>query len=147
MKKLLSILLMLMCISLGASATVKCKAVTQKGTKCTRVAKKDGYCVQHYKLNPNGTINAGSQCKAMTHSGTRCLRKAIKGGYCAQHYNIEQKKAQDPNFEKKVENCYDKDGKLIKAANDTERCQSSTKKGKRCKLKAIEGYKSCPVHI
>lgn len=31
---------MLMCISLGASAVVTCKATTQKGTQCTRVARK-----------------------------------------------------------------------------------------------------------
>lgn len=147
MKKVLSILLMLMCISLGASAAIKCKAVTKKGTQCTRVAKKSGYCTQHYKIYVEGEVTKANQCKHLTHSGTRCSRNAVKDGYCAQHYNIEQKKKQDPDFEKKVEACYDDNGKPIKAGNESERCKSSTKKGTQCKLKAVSGYKYCPTHI
>ena len=108
MKKVLSIMLMLMCISLGASAAVKCKAVTLKGTQCTRVAKKDGYCTQHYKIeqkkksdhnyvnkarqveDPSGkpqkaTSNA-NRCTATTKKGTRCKLKVIEGTiYCPVH--------------------------------------------------------------
>jgi hypothetical protein len=146
MKKVLSILLMLMCISLGASAAVKCKATTQKGTQCTRVAKKDGYCTQHYKMQHSKPAN-GAQCKATTKSGSRCSRKAVTDGFCTQHYKIDQFNKKDPNFKKKVEACYDANGKPIKASNDVDRCQSSTKDGDRCKLKVIDGYRSCPVHF
>lgn len=146
MKKVLSIILMLMCISLGASAAVKCKATTQKGTRCTRVAKKAGYCMQHYKIIVEGG-ETQDQCKATTHKGIRCKNKAKKNGFCTLHYNIEAMKQKDPNFSKKIEACYDEDGKPIKASKDAERCQSPTKDGDRYKLKAIEGYTSCPVHF
>ena len=49
MKKVFSILLMLMCISFGASAA-RCKATTQKGAQCSRNAVIAGYCTQHYKI-------------------------------------------------------------------------------------------------
>ncbi|MBO4723607.1 MAG: hypothetical protein J5629_11875 [Muribaculaceae bacterium] len=147
MKKVLSIILMLMCISFGASAAVKCKAITQKGTQCTRVAKKDGYCTQHYNMHHSGKPTNGAQCKAITKSGSRCSRKAVTDGFCTQHYKIEQFNKKDPNFKKKVEACYDANGKPLKASKDAERCQSPTKDGDRCKLKAIEGYTSCPVHF
>ena len=89
MKKVLSILLMLMFISAGASAAVKCKAVTAKGTQCTRNAKKDGYCTQHYKMNnDNQSVKLlyGTQCRDKTSSGNRCSRKSYKDGLCKQHY-------------------------------------------------------------
>lgn len=94
MKKTLSILLLLTCISFGASAQAqtKCKEITQKGTQCTRVAKIDGYCTQHYKMHnpPKGE----KRCKAITKKGTQCTREAKKEGFCTQHYNIEKKKQQ-----------------------------------------------------
>ena len=100
MKKLLSIILMLMCISLGASAAVKCKAVTQKGTQCTRVAKKDGYCNQHFKIKqkkkndpnydnnikqisvsgkPKKATSDADRCTATTKKGTRCKLMVLPG--------------------------------------------------------------------
>lgn len=131
MKKILSVVLMLMCISMGASAATKCKATTQKGTQCTRVAVKDGYCKQHYKHS--------TKCQATTQTGKRCTRKAIKDGYCAQHYNHLV------NNETKYEGCF-KNGKPVIAANEAEQCQATTKKGERCKLKVVEGTNFCPTH-
>ena len=85
MKKILALLLMVMCLSVGADAAVKCKAITQKGAQCTRVAVKEGYCKQHYKL--------ADRCTATTIDGKQCSRKAVKGGLCAQHYNIKRQKS------------------------------------------------------
>ena len=146
MKKVISILLMLMCISLGATAAVKCKAVTQKGTQCTRVAKKDGYCTQHYNMHHSGKSTNGVQCKATTQEGNRCSRRAVNGGYCTQHFNSIKKDQNNPGYDEKAKVCFDDNGRPKKAENDAERCNAATKKGTQCKLKAIPGTNYCPTH-
>ena len=146
MNKALSILLMLMFISFGANAAVKCKAVTQKGTQCTRVAKKDGYCTQHYNMHHSGKPTNGAQCKATTHEGNRCSRRAVNGGYCTQHFNSIKKDQNNPGYDEKAKNCFDDNGRPKKAENDAERCNAATKKGTQCKLKAIPGTNYCPTH-
>lgn len=145
MKKVLSIILMLMCISMGANAAVKCKAVTQKGTQCTRVAKKDGYCTQHYKMQHSKPAN-GAQCKATTKSGSKCSRKAVTDGYCTQHFNSIMKDQNNPGYDEKAKDCFDGNGRPMKATNDAERCHATTKKNTRCKLKAVPGTNYCPTH-
>lgn len=93
MKKLLSLLLLVFCVSLGASGAVKCKATTQKGTRCTRVAKQEGYCTQHYKIqqkkktDPNYVnkakqVSEGGKPKKATSDATRCTAKTKKGTRC-----------------------------------------------------------------
>lgn len=146
MKKVISILLMLMFISLGASAAVKCKATTQKGTQCTRVAKKDGYCTQHYNMHHSGKSTNGVQCKASTQEGNRCSRRAVNGGYCTQHFNSIKKEQNNPGYDEKAKVCFDDNGRPKKAENDAERCNAATKKGTQCKLKAIPGTNYCPTH-
>lgn len=107
MKKLLSLLLLVFCVSLGASGAVKCKATTQKGTRCSRTAVTAGYCTQHYKIevkknnDPNyvnkikqvsesgkpkkATSNA-DRCTATTKKGSRCKLMALPGtNRCATH--------------------------------------------------------------
>lgn len=76
MKKLISLLLLVMCVALGASALTKCKAYTLKGTRCSRTAVTAGYCTQHYNMQhpPKGD----ERCKAITQKGTQCTRKATK---------------------------------------------------------------------
>jgi hypothetical protein len=52
MKQLLFYILILISISTQAqvpNTPERCKAITSKGTQCTRLAKIDGYCKQHYK--------------------------------------------------------------------------------------------------
>lgn len=137
---------MLMCISIGASAAVKCKATTQEGKPCSRNAKIEGYCTQHYKMIKGGKTTNGAQCKATTNAGTRCSRKAVKDGFCTQHYNLKKKEQKNQGYDEKAKECFDSDGKPIKAANDAERCNAATKKGTQCKLKAIPGTNYCPTH-
>ena len=65
MKKLLTILLMLTCFSLGARAA-RCKAITQKGIQCSRNAVTAGYCTQHYKIHKRNQNNPGYDEKVKT---------------------------------------------------------------------------------
>ena len=126
MKKLLSLLLLSLCFSLGtvAQEQQRCKATTQKGTQCARVAKKDGYCTQHYnKVHP---LIGNKRCKAITQKGTQCTREAKTNSYCTQHYKMVN--ATDTKV----------DGEP--------RCQSATKSGEQCKNNALPGMKYCPVH-
>ena len=146
MKKILSVLMMLLVFSMGASAAVKCKATTQEGKQCSRIAKKDGYCTQHYKMYKVGKTTNGTQCKATTNAGTRCSRKAVKDGFCMQHYNHKKKEQNNPGYDEKAKECFDANGKPKKAENDAERCNAATKKGTQCKLKAIPGTNYCPTH-
>ena len=145
MKKLLTLLLMLMCISMGASAA-KCKAITQKGTQCTRTAKIDGYCKQHYNMHHSGKPTNGAQCKATTQEGNRCSRKAVKEGYCTQHFNQMKKGQNNPGYDDKAKDCFDYNGRPKKAANESERCHATTQKKTQCKLKAIPRTNYCPTH-
>ena len=91
------------------------------------------------------SANAG-RCKAITHAGTQCTRTAKVQGYCTQHYKILKKQQKDPEYENKVKENYESDGKPKKAANEKERCNAKTKKGTRCKLKVGKGTKLCPGH-
>lgn len=107
MKKLLSLLLMLLCISLGASAA-RCKAITLAGTQCKNKAKIEGYCTQHYKIKikeknnpgydkkvrlvtdsngrPKKATSAANRCHATTKKGTRCKLQVLPGtNYCPTH--------------------------------------------------------------
>lgn len=79
----------------------QCKAVTSKGTQCTRKAQ-DGtdYCWQHTGASntqsttpktskstkaPSTSSSSGGRCRATTKSGSRCSRSARSNGYCWQH--------------------------------------------------------------
>lgn len=79
----------------------QCKAVTSKGTQCTRKAQ-DGtdYCWQHTGTSNNQSTTSktsmsikttsassisGGRCRATTKSGRRCSRSARSNGYCWQH--------------------------------------------------------------
>lgn len=107
MRKVLFVILMLMCISIGASAA-RCKAITNAGKQCSRVAKIHGYCTQHYNIqlkkqhnpgyeqkvkqvsDPNGkpkkATSDANQCIATTKKGTRCKLQALPGTkYCWTH--------------------------------------------------------------
>lgn len=107
MKKILSILLMLMCISLGANAA-RCKATTAKGSQCSRNAVTAGYCTQHFKIQkkkqndpgyerkarqvsyengrPKKATSNSNRCVATTKKGTRCKPMSIPGTkYCGTH--------------------------------------------------------------
>lgn len=88
-----------------------------------------------------------AQCKAKTHAGKQCSRTAVVNGYCKQHYNIKKKQKNVRNYDERVKPNYNNNGKPEKAANDTERCRATTKKGTRCKLKVVNGTRYCPVHI
>ncbi|MDG5490045.1 DUF5763 domain-containing protein [Psychroserpens sp. SPM9] len=78
--------------AVGASASVQCKGITKKGTRCkhkTRLA--NGYCYQHTKKNntSNGhqpsTETTTTLCGARTKSGGYCKRKVKNGSRCYQH--------------------------------------------------------------
>lgn len=93
MKKILSIMLMLLCIGLGASAA-RCKAVKQNGKQCTRTARIDGYCRLHHKTttqpkhpSPEATQPHVSKCRYV-YNGVHCDKKATKEQYCFTHYNM-----------------------------------------------------------
>lgn len=144
MKKLISLLLLVMCVALGASAETKCKAMTKKGARCTRVAKINGYCKQHYKMQygkeSEKTINGKKRCKAATLKGTQCKNNALPGiDFCTTHetnhdiYDGSNQPRVNPNAPEK-------------ATTDAERCQAPTKKGTRCKLKVVDGSKFCNIH-
>ena len=93
------------------------------------------------------TLSANAvRCKAITHAGTQCSRNAKIAGYCTQHYKIEQKKKKDPSYYEKVRPFYDNTGKPKKATNSKDRCQATTKKGTRCKLKALPNSIYCNTH-
>lgn len=107
MKKLLSLLLLVMCVALGASAQTKCKAYTLKGTRCSRTAVTAGYCTQHYKIEvkkkndpnyvnkikqvseggkPKKATSDADRCTATTKKGTRCKLMALPGSnLCPTH--------------------------------------------------------------
>ena len=107
MKKLLSLLLLVMCVALGASAETKCKAYTLKGTRCSRNAVTAGYCTQHYNIEvkkkndpnyvnkikqvseggkPKKATSDANRCTAKTKKGTRCKLMALPGSKrCATH--------------------------------------------------------------
>ena len=104
MKKLLSLLLLVMCVALCAIAQTKCKAHTLKGTRCSRTA---GYCTQHYNIEvkkkndpnyvnkikqvseggkPKKATSDANRCTAKTKKGTRCKLMALPGSKrCATH--------------------------------------------------------------
>lgn len=101
MKKILSLLVMLMCISFGVSAQQRCKATTNAGTQCSRTAKIQGYCKQHYDIQlkkqhnpgyeqkvkqvsyesgrPKKATSDANRCRATTKKGTRCKLMALPG--------------------------------------------------------------------
>lgn len=91
------------------------------------------------------SINA-AKCKAITHAGTRCSRTAKVAGYCSQHYNIKKHEQNVVDYDNRVKENYDSNGKPVKATSDSERCKAITKKGTRCKLRVIRGSKYCPTH-
>ena len=141
MKKILSILLMLMCISLGASAA-RCKATTQKGVQCKNKAKYEGYCKIHYDQihATQTTIHGKKRCQAATKKGSQCKNNALNGSdFCHVHkdehviYDGTNKPVENPN-------------KPEVAGSSDEQCQGITKQGNRCKLKALEGSKYCHIH-
>ena len=75
--------------------TGRCKAITKKGTQCSRRGRVDcnGFCKQHknYTVVSAGTPESSTQqCKALTKSGTQCSRTAKTNGYCKQHFKITQ---------------------------------------------------------
>ena len=124
MKKVLSFLLMLVCISSGVSAQTQCKAITKKGTQCTREAITDGYCNQHYKMIvEDNDSSSKNRCQATTKKGTQCTRRAVTQGYCKQHYDMMNDSVN----------------------NKTVTCKAITKNGKRCSRKATRGV-FCKQH-
>lgn len=90
--------------------------------------------------------NATTKCKAITHAGTRCSRTGKIAGYCSQHYNIKKQEKNVVDYDNRVKENYDNNGKPVKASNDTDRCKAITKKSTRCKLRVIRGSKYCPIH-
>lgn len=107
MKKIISILTLILIFTLSANAE-QCRAITHKGTRCSRTAKISGYCKQHYdlqnkqknirnydnKVKPNYDNNGKPQkassnkdrCSATTKKGTRCKLKVVAGTrYCPVH--------------------------------------------------------------
>ncbi len=93
MKKVLSIFLMLLCISLGASAA-RCKAITAKGSQCSRKAVAAGYCTQHnriqkkkqndpeYEKKARKVSDANGRPKKATSNSNRCVATTKKGTHC-----------------------------------------------------------------
>lgn len=77
----------------------QCKAITQKGTQCSRKAQNGSdYCWQHAdkagktsnsssstKSSSTTSSSGGGRCRATTKSGSRCSRTAKSNGYCWQH--------------------------------------------------------------
>ena len=145
MKKIITILSLLLVFTLSANAA-QCKAKTRAGKQCSRTAVIDGYCKQHFKILKNGKTTNGVQCKAETQAGNRCSRKAVKDGYCSQHFKHMKKVKNNPKYDEAAKDCFDEQGKPKKAANEAERCNASTKKGTRCKLKVVAGTRYCPSH-
>lgn len=103
MKKVLSILLMLLCVSLGANAA-RCKGLTQKGTQCkNNILDGSDFCHVHKDKhvifdgsnkpveNPNKpdvAENSFEQCQGITKKGTRCKLKVVDGSkFCNIHKN------------------------------------------------------------
>lgn len=77
----------------SGAETGRCKAITKKGTQCSRRGRVDcnGFCKQHknYTVVSAGTPESSTQqCKALTKSGTQCSRTAKQDGYCKQHFKI-----------------------------------------------------------
>lgn len=141
MKKVLTILLMLMSISLGATAQTKCKATTQEGNRCTRVAKRSGYCTQHYNMHvKGGGVAKQNHCHAATAKGARCRNTAQPNSDWCHIHKDKHERWDGTNKPRKSA------GKPEKAQNANERCHATTKKGTQCKLKAIPGTNYCPTH-
>jgi len=107
MKKLLTILTLLLVFTVSASAA-RCKAITHAGTQCSRTAVVNGYCKQHYNINqkqrnikgydekvranhdqtgkPEKATSDADRCQAKTKKGTRCKLKVLAGSrYCSVH--------------------------------------------------------------
>lgn len=89
---------------------------------------------------------SAARCRAFTHKGTQCTRTAVVSGYCKQHHKIKQKEQRINGYDEKVKSNYDNSGKPEKATSEANRCQATTKKGTRCKLKVMAGSRFCPVH-
>ena len=141
MKKVLSILLMLLCVSLGANAA-RCKGLTQKGTHCKNKAKYEGYCKIHYDKThlTREMIHGKKRCQAATRKGTQCKNNVLDGSdFCHVH---KDKHVIFDGSNKPVEN----PNKPDVAENSFEQCQGITKKGTRCKLKVVDGSKFCNIH-
>ena len=83
----------------AVAANGQCKAITAKGTQCSRKAQ-DGseFCWQHaakageQKTSTTTSTPAkstggasGGRCRATTKSESRCTRTASSNGYCWQH--------------------------------------------------------------
>jgi len=83
------------------------------------------------------------RCAATTMRGTQCKREAKVGQYCTQHH---KSKSHSQEYIIRSKPNFDRNGKPVKASNDRERCQSTTRQGTRCKLKIIDGTRYCPIH-
>jgi hypothetical protein len=80
--------------AVGQAASVQCKGITQRGTRCkhkTRLA--NGYCYQHTSQNSaarstrtyQSSAPVTTTCGAKNKSGGYCKRKVKGGGRCYQH--------------------------------------------------------------
>lgn len=131
MKNILSILLVLLIsmVSADALAQSQCKAITKKGTQCSRTAKRDGLCTQHWKMK---NMPAAERCKATTREGKQCSRKKSDGSnYCWQHGGAPKGSRASKR----------------KTPSASGQCQATTKKGTQCKHKAANGSKFCNQHM
>jgi len=102
MKKILFVLVSFV-ISFNVSAE-QCKAITRAGYQCSRNAKIEHYCTQHYKMyggkqsedkstktlietkNQSSKQTCSSnQCQGITKKGNRCKNRVKNGKYCWVH--------------------------------------------------------------
>ena len=131
MKNILSILLVLLIsmVSADAVAQSQCKATTKKGTQCSRQAKRDGLCTQHWNIKYRP---AAERCQATTRAGKQCNRKKLPGSsYCWQHGESSKGSRASKR----------------KTPSASGQCQAITKKGTQCKHKAANGSKFCNQHM
>lgn len=131
MKNILSILLVLLIFMVSADAVAQsqCKATTKKGTQCSRQAKRDGLCTQHWKMK---NMSAAERCQATTRAGKQCSRKKSTGSnYCWQHGGTTKSGSTASR----------------QTPSTSGQCQATTKKGTQCKHRAANGSKFCNQHM
>ena len=155
MKKLLVVLSILLCF---AAQVFACAGITKKGTQCKRAPSPGSqYCWQH-----GGTTAAQRaaglteadvakmRCKAITKAGTQCKRTVQSNSeYCWQHGGAQTAKSVESIDETPSEPVAAKTS-LIEAtpavAVERVQCDATTKGGKRCSRKALQGGTKCWQH-
>ncbi|MBR6285123.1 MAG: hypothetical protein IKR25_12660 [Muribaculaceae bacterium] len=83
------------------------------------------------------------RCQHPTMRGTQCKREAKVNGYCTQHWKSINR---SDEYKETARECFDSNGKPLKATSNADRCHATTKKGTRCKHKVIRGTRLCPQH-